>query len=218
MPFTYDYNAVKTEAGFWVIEPQNIERIARDFCPKNGDITLNMPIGDYFCKELTKSRSPNKAINQNKKAQFDTLTIVLPRILGMTTGERFSSNYYNQVLPDDTSELTKIREKLVDYYEYPRHNNPSTSPPEGKLLLKRLKTAFQVLVDGITSGKLGDDNFQSHREMFWHYMSRVLWDIYGRKLSVSMKWDTENSPEIIEGKLPTMLPIGDYYTHLFPPP
>ena len=200
MPFTYDYNAVKTEAGFWVIEPQNIERIARVFCPKNGDITLHVPIGDYFCKELTKSGSPNKAINQNKKAPFDTLTIVLPRILGMTTGERFSSNYYNQVLPDDTFELTKFREKLVDYYEYP------------------IETAFQVLVDGITSGKLGDDNFQSHREMFWHYMSRVLWDIYGPKLSESMKWDTENSPEIIEGKLPTMLPIGDYYTHLFPPP
>ena len=149
-------------------------------------------------------------------------------------GKRFSEDYYNEVLSDstpddisdDTSELTKIRKTeltqirktLVLYSdEDPSHNNPETLRLEGRLLLKRLKKAHHVLVEGITSGKLGDDNFQSHREMFWHYMSRVLWDIYGPKLSESMKWDTENSPEIIEGKLPTMLPIGDYYTHLFPP-
>lgn len=225
MEFIYDYKAVKTEAGFWITEPEKIKRIARDFCPEKV-ITLNIPIGDYFCQELTRSDSPYKG-------QFDILSIVLPRILGMTTddtiiGKRFSEDYYNEVLSDstsddisdDTSELTQIRKTelaqirktLVLYLdEDPSHNNPETLQLEGRLLLKRLKKAHHVLVEGITSGNLGD---RIHREIFWGRMSVVLLYLYGDKFSTWMRHDTNNIHETIAGRLPTMLPIGGYYIHL----
>ena len=224
MQFTYDYNAVKTEAGFWIIEPEKITEIAQDFCPENGEITLNMPIGDYFCTELTKPRSRYKATNQHQGAQFDTLSIVLPRILDMPAEDRFSDDYYNKVLPDDyyrppdndsdipphLPELTRIREVLKLWYEDAMPNTPGTS------LLERLKTAFKVLVKGIRTSDLSGDDFQSHREMFWYYMSEVLWFIYGEDLrSGHLRWEREDSSKIIEGLLPTMLPIGGYGRQLW---
>ena len=106
--YTYSDDDVRTEVDPWVIEKCDVDGIAKAFCPKNSTLELSVPIGDHLCTEFTKTyekpkRNPYKAKNQYVPAKFDTLPILLPRILGLTIGElnnRFSEQFYNQVLPD----------------------------------------------------------------------------------------------------------------------
>ena len=237
--FTYDYKTVRTEASIWILESEDIDWITENFCSPNDVLSLNTPIGDYFCRELTKKyeqpeRNPYKAKNRRGTAKFDTLPIVLPRILGMMTDElnnRFSDEYYYKVLPDtfipslpeysqsqDTQrnkpELTRIRVALLLHLsgEDYRHNDEET------LLLDRLKAVIPaVLIDGIKSDKERGEEFEDERLEFWKKMRKVLGMLYSESMGEYMHGDSALIAEKIEksAAIPSLLPAGGYYKNLF---
>ena len=235
---TYEYEFVKTEVGIWVVNPENIDIVACQICPDDA-ITIDKPIGDYVSHEFTKAykrgqRNPFKAKNKKVPAVFDTLCVVLPRLLDMDISEldigdlenRFSAKHYHEIL-SNSSERDQIRVGLIEFYSGLDYSSRLKHGFKDKDdILHDFKEALpEVLIKGITaSDSTSDEGFQSARLKFWEFMQTVLLNIHFPELykaRTGKPLDPDGDIDIIETTItrvfekltiiPSILPRGGYF-------
>ena len=168
---TFTREELETELLYWVKRHRDADTIADDFCPSD-IFEINEPIGDYVYHRLTGSKD-YKRKNQHEPAQFETLSILIPKLDGTplanaNLGGRFSQDLYDEFLSE--TELQNLKEVWQ-----------SLSENQKNLLRSRIQ-----LPDGPNIAS-DPDFLDTARDPFWTLTVSTLRSTYNKVLTKTIK-------------------------------